>query len=61
MGTTKTAGNSIVEASDELKTALQGLNAQFIADYVKASSDFGIDGQEVIDYFSAETAKLSAM
>jgi TRAP-type C4-dicarboxylate transport system substrate-binding protein len=59
--TAKTAGNSIVEASDELKTALQGLNAQFIADYVKASSDFGIDGQEVIDYFSTETAKLSAM
>jgi TRAP-type C4-dicarboxylate transport system substrate-binding protein len=59
--TAKAAGNTITEASDELKAALAELNAQFIADYVKASSDFGLDGQEVLDYFMAESAKLSAM
>ena len=55
------AGNTIVEASDELKAALQVLNEQFIADYVNASSGFGLNGQEVLDYFMAESAKLSAM
>lgn len=56
----KAAGNSIVEASDELKSALSTLNDQFIADYVKASADFDLDGQELLDYFKSEAAKLSS-
>lgn len=56
----KAAGNTIVEASDELKTALAQLNETFTADYIKAAAEFGLNGQEVIDYFKAETAKLSA-
>lgn len=55
----KSAGNSIVEASDELKAALAELNDQFIEDYVKASSDFDLDGQEVIDFFMSEAEKLA--
>ena len=52
-------GNSIVEATDELKTALSALNDQFIADYVEASTKFDLDGQEVLDYFKGEAAKLA--
>lgn len=56
----KAAGNSIVEASDELKAALEELNAKFIADYVAASSEFGLDGAELVEYFKSEAAKLAA-
>ena len=56
----KAAGNSIVEASDELKAALDELNAKFIADYIAATEDFGLNGQEVIDYFAAEAAKAGS-
>lgn len=56
----KAAGNSIVEASDELKSALDELNAKFIADYIAATEDFGLNGQEVIDYFAAEAAKAGS-
>ena len=55
------AGNSIVEASDELKAALNDLNAQFTADYIEAAKEFDIDGQEVIDFFKAEAKKAAAM
>ncbi|MGB3245876.1 MAG: TRAP transporter substrate-binding protein [Sulfitobacter sp.] len=53
------AGNTIVEASDELKAALDVLNQQFIADYVAESSSFGLDGQEVLDFFMSEVKGLS--
>jgi len=46
------AGNSIVEASDELKGALMELNEQFTADYIEAAKEFNLDGQEVIDFFT---------
>lgn len=55
------AGNSIVEASDELKAALNDLNAQFTADYIEAAKEFDLDGQEVIDFFTAEAEKAAAM
>ncbi|WP_050928436.1 TRAP transporter substrate-binding protein [Aestuariivita boseongensis] len=55
------AGNTIVEASDELKAALMELNEQFTADYIEASKEFGLDGQEVIDFFKAEAEKAAAM
>ncbi|MFT7595169.1 MAG: TRAP-type C4-dicarboxylate transport system substrate-binding protein [Paracoccaceae bacterium] len=59
--TATAAGNSIVEASDELKTALEVLNQQFIADYVKAAGEFEVDGQELLDFFKGEVSKLSSM
>ena len=52
-------GNTIVEASDALKAALGELNDKFIADYVAASSDFGLNGQDVLDYFMSEAARLA--
>ncbi len=55
------AGNSIVEASDELKGALMELNEQFTADYIEAAKEFDLDGQEVIDFFKAEAEKAAAM
>ena len=55
------AGNTIVEASDELKAALNDLNAQFTADYIEAAKEFDLDGQEVIDFFKAEAEKAAAM
>lgn len=55
------AGNTIVEASDELKAALNDLNAQFTADYIEAAKEFDLDGQEVIDFFTAEAEKAAAM
>ncbi len=55
------AGNSIVEASDELKAALSELNAQFTTDYIEAAKEFGLDGQEVIDFFMAEAQKAASM
>ena len=48
------AGNTIVEASDELKSALQELNASFTADYIAAAKEFGLDGQDVIDFFKSQ-------
>ena len=54
------AGNTIVEASDELKAALDELNAQFTADYIEAAKEFDLDGQEVIDFFKAEAAKAGS-
>ena len=54
------AGNSIVEASDELKAALGELNQQFIADYIEAAGGFDLDGQEVIDFFMGEAEKAAA-
>jgi len=51
------AGNTIVEASDELKAALGELSAKFSTDYIEAAKEFGLDGQEVIDFFMAEVAK----
>lgn len=54
------AGNTIVEASDELKAALDELNAKFIADYVESTKEFGLDGQEVMDFFTAEAAKAKS-
>lgn len=50
------AGNTIVEASDDLKMALEELNTTFTADYIEAVEEFGLDGQEVIDFFKAEMA-----
>ncbi len=55
------AGNSIVEASDELKSALMELNDQFTADYIEAAKEFDLDGQEVIDFFKAEAEKAASM
>ncbi len=55
------AGNSIVEASDELKAALSALNDQFTADYIEAAKEFDLDGQEVIDFFTAEAEKAASM
>ncbi|KIN64260.1 TRAP dicarboxylate transporter-dctp subunit [Sulfitobacter noctilucicola] len=55
------AGNSIVEASEELKTALSELNDTFVADYIKEAEGFGLNGQEVIDYFKAEAEKAGSM
>lgn len=55
------AGNTIVEASPELQAALKELNEGFIADYVSQAASFGLDGQEVLDFFMGEVAKLNAM
>ena len=57
----KAAGNTIEEASPELKAALEELNQKFIADYIAEAASFGVDGQEVLDFFMAEVAKLNAM
>jgi len=59
--TATAAGNTIVEASDELKSALSELNDQFISDYIEAAKEFGLDGQEVIDFFKTEADKAAAM
>jgi TRAP-type C4-dicarboxylate transport system substrate-binding protein len=53
------AGNTIVEASDELKAALAELNEQFIAEYLESAGSFGLDGQEVIDFFMSEAEKAA--
>lgn len=53
------AGNTIVEASTELKAALALLNEQFIAEYIDAAGGFGLDGQEVMDYFMREADKAA--
>ena len=55
------AGNSIVEASDELKVGLEALNQQFIADYKEAAKEFELDGQEIMDFFKAEVEKANSM
>jgi TRAP-type C4-dicarboxylate transport system substrate-binding protein len=57
----KKAGNTIVEASPELQAALKELNETFIADYISQASSFGLDGQEVLDFFMGEVAKINAM
>jgi len=54
------AGNSIVEASPELKAALEELSVQFTADYIEAAKEFDVDGQEVIDFFMGEAEKAAA-
>lgn len=54
------AGNTVVEASPELQAALQELNTQFTADYIEAAKEFGVDGQEVIDFFMGEAKKAAS-
>lgn len=54
------AGNTIVEASPELKTALEGLAEQFKTDYIEAAKEFDLDGQEVMDFFAGEAEKAAA-
>lgn len=61
LDTATEAGNTIIEASDELKSALDELNAKFTADYIEAAKKFDLNGQDVIDFFKAEAAKLAAM
>lgn len=55
------AGNTITEATDELKAGLAELNKQFIADYLTEAKGFGLDGQAVLDFFRAEADKAAAM
>lgn len=56
--TAKKAGNTIAEATPELKAALEELNAKFVADYVEQVKELGLDGNEIIEYFKAQVASL---
>lgn len=52
-------GNTITEATPELKSALEELNVKWMEEYTAAAKEFGLDGQEVVDFFKGEMATLS--
>lgn len=55
----RAAGNTIVEAPPELVAEVEKLNETFIADYYAKAKDVGVDGEAILAFFKAETAKLA--
>ncbi|MGH1359357.1 MAG: TRAP transporter substrate-binding protein [Burkholderiaceae bacterium] len=54
------AGNNIVTAPESLVAEVRRLNTKFEADYIAGAKGTGVDGAEILKFFRAEVAKLSA-
>lgn len=53
-------GNKVVEAPAELVAAVEELNKGFLETYYQNAAEVGIDGKEMLAYFKAQVAELSA-
>jgi len=53
-------GNKVVDASDELIAAVEKLNEGFLETYYASAAEAGVDGKEMLAYFKAQVAELSA-
>ena len=53
-------GNEVVDAPAELVAAVEELNEGFLETYYQNAAEVGVDGKEMLEYFNAQVAELSA-
>lgn len=56
----KQAGVVLVDGSDELESKLRALGQPMIDAWIKQIGEAGVDGEEVLSFYAAEIARLSA-